>query len=140
MAKPAVATRGGWRCFSHDGEGYIAEKAADSAAGVQVLDDITRQKDKRLTDAILAIRRGDGAEGLRIMERDAGTVHEVADRTAAMEMIVKDWFEAKYPDSHEKKAGKGVEYQEKTHDCGHACRNRRNSTASLAACVAKLAN
>lgn len=93
-------------------EKLLAEKAADSA-GVQVLDDITRQKDKRLTDAILAIRRGDGAEGLRIMEQDLGCVRRVADRTAAMEMMVKDWFEAKYPDSHEKKAGKGVEYQEK---------------------------
>lgn len=92
-------------------EKLLAEKAADSA-GVQVLSDITRQKDKRLTDAILAIRRGDGAEGLKVME-ELNCVFRQPDRESTIKLMVGDWFKAKYSDSHDKKAGKNIEYQEK---------------------------
>lgn len=92
-------------------EKLLAEKAADSA-GVQVLDDITRQKDKRLTEAVLAFRRGDGTDGLKIME-ELNCVFRQPDRESTLRLMVGDWFKAKYSDSYDKKAGKNIEYQEK---------------------------
>lgn len=76
-------------------EKILVEKAADSG-GVQVLDDITRQKGefKWLTEAILDIRRGDGEKGLQALI-DHDLLKMQKDEDNVVSAMVGDWFNDK---------------------------------------------